>query len=244
MASPPPKRRFENVSEEDIEEILDGRTPQSTKTAAKFWCVFDKFVKENDLECNLNMCTEETLADVLSKYYAGMRRHDGKPYQRNSYTNFRAAVNRFMSDRGFDLMEGAMFKKSNQVFDGVIKKLKREGLFSPVQLKDRITPSDMGKIKDTFARDKTPVSLLRQAWFYITLHFSLRGREVQSKMVKSDLKLCKDEKGDDFITLTTDFCTKNHQSDSSKDTAGHIQNRDQVLVHVSLLNTCCVDTDV
>lgn len=87
-----------------------------------------------------------------------MNRHDGRNYQ--SYHAFRAPVNRQMSDRAFDVMNDPIFKQSNEVFDGVLKKLKREEKLRPVKQKDPITLKGMAKIWDYFCRCKDAVSLL------------------------------------------------------------------------------------
>ena len=87
-------------------------------------------------------------------------------YQRNSYNGFRAALNRHLEDRGFDLFNDPQFVRSNNVFDGVWKKLKREGKLRPVKHKDPISDTDMQKISYMFGVHKDPVTLLQQVWFF------------------------------------------------------------------------------
>lgn len=47
-------------------------------------------------------------------------------------------------------------------------------------------------------------------------------------MGKEDLVLKQDNNGE-FFVLSTDFTTKNHQSDSSNENAGHIQDPEQLM---------------
>ena len=100
MAAPAPKRRFVSVTN----EVLNTRTPKSTRVTTKVWIrMLECFIDENGLECNLKTCTKEELAEVLCRCYLGMRKADKTTYQKPSYLGFRCAVNRHMSDRGFDL---------------------------------------------------------------------------------------------------------------------------------------------
>ena len=244
MSSPSPKRRFNPVMDEDVEEILNERVPKSTKDCTSVWVrVFEAFVEENDeIECDLKVCSREQLAEVLCKCYVAMKKKDGTAYQRSSYNGFRAALNRHLEDRGFDLFSDSAFARCNSVFDGVLKRLKREGKLRPIKHKDPISDPDLRKINYTFGTKKDPVTLLQQVWFFVTLHFGLRAREVQASMRKGDLVLCRDANGKEYFTLSTDFVTKNHQNDSSAQTAGCIQDSHQVFsikMYLSKLNPSC-----
>ena len=110
-----------------------------------------------------------------------MRKAENSTYESASYLAFRAAINPHMSDRGFDLFRDEAFKRSTEVFDGVLKRLKREGLLKPVKHKDFILDDDTGKIMHPFNRTNDTITLLHQVWFFLMLHFGFRGREVQAK---------------------------------------------------------------
>ena len=61
-----------------------------------------------------------------------------------------------MDDRGFDILKEPQFKKSNQVFDGVLKKLKQEGQLHPIKHKEPIYAGDMTKITGLFLQKQKP----------------------------------------------------------------------------------------
>ena len=45
-------------------------------------------------------------------------------------------------------------------------------------------------------------------WYTMTMHFGLRGHEVQVQLKKSDLEFKEDDSGE-FVVLSTDFASKN-----------------------------------
>ena len=159
-----------------------------------------------------------------------MRTHKGDAYQYNLYKGFRAAIQRHLNDLGrdFDIYKDTEFRRANDTFDGMIKKLKREGGMSHIAHKDIITDTDMGKINYLFETKKDAKCLIQQVWFYVTMHFGIRERELQCNTRKKDLVFLKDDNGDDYIKLGTDFAQKNHQLGAIAAPAGRIQNPLQV----------------
>ena len=81
-----------------------------------------------------------------------------------------------------------------------------------VQHKPSIVEEDIHRLEAYFADvlDSTdPVKLTQYCWFYVTLHFALRGAEVQIKLKKTDLVFCSSDGTEEYITLATDFMSKN-----------------------------------
>ena len=73
----------------------------------------------------------------------------------------------------------------------------------------------------------------RYVWLIISLHFCLRGREVQCQLKKDDLVFTEYEDGKWMVTLAKDFLSKNHQgglAGSSFSSAGCITDPKQVSV--------------
>ena len=194
-------------------------------------------LSKKNARLDLRECSTGELASFLSHFYTEVRRQDGKPYQRNSLLGCRAAIQRHLSaiGRKVDIFKDQEFSRSNAALDGDLKKLKREGELKPQQHKSIIGKADMETLALYFASEdakNNPARLLEQCWFIITYHFSLRARETQAEIHKSDIELKINEKGEEFFALTTDFRTKNHQGGICDGEAlvsmGRIQKADQV----------------
>ena len=199
--------RFVPVSNQ---EVVAGSTPAATTAATKGWVeVFRCFNAAQESPLDEKVCSQEDLCISLSKLYVGAKRVDGAPYQRSSMLCLRAEIARHFGDlRRWDIVKDAAFRASNKAIDAVLKKNKSEGHLRPVQHKDFICDADFGKRLDLFMRSKEPDGLNQQVWFFISLHFSLRGRELQRSIKKSDLVLREDENKKECFEMAVDLATK------------------------------------
>ena len=100
--------------------------------------------------------------------------------------------------------------------------LRRDGEMNPIAHKDIITDGDYNKIKYLFDHKKDTRCLTQQVWFYVTLHFWIRGRELQCLLRKID------EYGAKYVKLGTDFAPNKHQLGGIATPCGRIQSLDQV----------------
>ena len=67
MAEPTPKC-FASVTDADVDSVLAGRTPKSTKDTTKIWvAVLDTFMKKSDLALDLKPCSKDDLCHMLCK---------------------------------------------------------------------------------------------------------------------------------------------------------------------------------
>ena len=53
------------------------------------------------------------------------------------------------------------------------------------------------------------VKLTYFCWYNLSLHFALRGAEVQTKLKKSDIVFDTDSQGREIVTIRRDFLSKN-----------------------------------
>ena len=124
-----------------------------------------------------------------------------------------------------------------------MKQLKREGKLKQTAHKPPIADADLEKLKLHFQElgASSPIDLTEQVtvWFWLTYHLSLslRGREVQVCLKKTDLSLCADASGE-YFTLTVDFASKNHQGgiQYTEVSNGRVQDPQQVAAIKLLLS--------
>ena len=165
-----------------------------------------------------------------------LRKQDGSVYKRASYMAARGALQRHLTslDRTFSINKDKEFVKANSVLDGVLKQNKKSGLEEGVEHKRALSAEDWDLVQEYFKKVSTssdPVSICRYVWFVVSLHFCLRGREIQSQVNKCDLVFGKDENDCDIVTLSKDFMSKNHQvglKGSAFSSAGCITDSEQV----------------
>ena len=93
--------RFADVSKEDRDKLLYDAVPKSTRVATAFWIrVFEDFCKSQKIVCDLESVDEDSLVDVLEKFYCSLRKKDGGEYKRCGYIAARSAIQRYLDDLG------------------------------------------------------------------------------------------------------------------------------------------------
>ena len=80
--------RFSSFSEEEKAALIEKVTPQSTKSATKFWVrVVCDFACEKGISFDFATIEEGQLARLLEDFYCSLRKKDGTEYKRSSYLN-------------------------------------------------------------------------------------------------------------------------------------------------------------
>ena len=165
----------------------------------------------------------EDLAANLRTFYACARSADGNLYSKSSLTNLRAGLNRYLTSppysRQINLMHDIAFQSANQVFVGMVRKLRQDGL-DKTRHKDAIRASDMKKLYEcgTLSTDD-PVGLQRKVYIEVCLHFCRRGREGLRELRKESFVIQRDENEREYVTLGYNELEKNHQGINKHDIA-------------------------
>ncbi len=98
-------------------------------------------------------------------------------------------------------MTDRAFLKSNQVFVGIIKKLRRQGRDTTTH-KPVVSENDMQKMyKSGTLCNSNPWGLLQKVFFEVSLHFCRRGCEGLRDLKPSSFKFCTDEQGQLYATM-------------------------------------------
>ncbi|KAJ8026414.1 Zinc finger MYM-type protein 2 [Holothuria leucospilota] len=214
--------RFANLAEEDLDDIGEGRNEKSTKKSTK-WGV--KLLKEwcqaKAYSTDFEQLDVPELASLLRRFYGEVRKQDGSPYAIKSYRGLRAAIHRHLTgapyNRQVNILRDREFQSANNVFLGMLKKFKREGLdvSSP---KPAISEGDLKAMFDSKVLSMdNPSSLLNLVWFYLEYHFCRPGREGLRSLKKSSFGFGLDDENNEYVFLKFNEATKNHPGDLQDD---------------------------
>ena len=89
--------RFAIVSKEERNLLLKDAVPDSTQTATAFWIrTFEEFCSCTGISCEFKTVDEDTLSDVLERFYCDLRKKDGGEYKRSGYIAARGAIQRHL----------------------------------------------------------------------------------------------------------------------------------------------------
>lgn len=156
----------------------------------------------------------QDLAALLRKFYAEVRKVDGKEYSKNALCGLRSAIHRHITSAPFhrpiNIMRGQEFKAANNMLIGVLKNLKREGKdctrsYAP------ISEGDLGRLMTSgvFGLD-TPDKLLKLVWFSTQFYLCRRGGEGLSNLRTDSFEFKVDSTGREYVQMSYNEASKNH----------------------------------
>ena len=188
------KPRFKSVDASDLRAFVDGSSSDATKKATSYWLkVVTAYREEQNDRIAFGTCTPQECNDFLCRFYAAMKpQKEGEAYRKNSYLAARGALQRHLRvvGRPFNIFTDEEFRRSNEVLNGILATRKKKGVEPNVQHKLPISEEDMTKLKAYFSdvlEADNPIKLTQYVWFVLTIHFCLRGQEVQHQLKKDDL---------------------------------------------------------
>ena len=169
-----PKKRFQTVSFEQREEILQKRNKENTNKATKQWTnCFNDYLKECG-HPDLDALTPEQLPSILENFYSAVCKkpkesdenpqqdeempqqgnlqcHDKKfCYKNTTMKAIRGALNRYFKDKfSLDIISNEAFTRANSLFSGVLQINKEHGL-GDIDSKTDISDGDMEILRMRF----------------------------------------------------------------------------------------------
>ncbi|XP_076879189.1 uncharacterized protein KIAA1958-like [Brachyhypopomus gauderio] len=214
--------RFVMLTDNDLDELEMQKNEINTVRQTS-WAlnVFTAWLKSNDIAVDFTIINKNDMNQLLRRFYGSVRNVKGELYGISSFVGLRAGLNRYLNEppisRGWCLMKDAEFTPANNVFVGVVKKIRKSGgdrtLHHPA-----ISPEDLAKIYQSKALDPgTPRGLLNKVWFDIQLHFGRRGKEGNRELRRESFVMQEDENGGKFVTLSFNEETKNHKTHQERD---------------------------
>ena len=159
----------------------------------------------------------------LSKFYVSARKKDGSHYKKASLMSIRAALDRHLRsaphNKKFSICDAVMFHEANKTLHAYLKHLISSGKIARTVHKSPLTAEAVQHLFEkgelATAETRNPRALMQTVWFYISLYFGKRGRENQSALKKSMLRLCVTATGEEYFELNKDepgtvLSSKNH----------------------------------
>uniref|UniRef100_A0A1A8IWA9 MORC family CW-type zinc finger 3b n=1 Tax=Nothobranchius kuhntae TaxID=321403 RepID=A0A1A8IWA9_NOTKU len=119
--------------------------------------------------------------------------------------------------RSWNLTQDPEFIPANNVFKGVIKKIRKAGK-DTTTYHPPISPEDQRILKYSAALSPdNPKGLLNKVWYDIQLHFGRRGKEGNRHLKPDSFILKCDDNGAKYFTMTFNEKTKNHKDPLERD---------------------------
>ena len=147
--------------------------------------------------------------NCLSKFYLSARKQDQSHYEKTSLLPIRAAVDRYLQsppiNNKFSICNIVQFNEANKALNSYLKHLASTGKIAGTVHKNPLTAEVVQKLFEAgelaCVETKSPLALLQTTQFYVSLYLRKGGRENQSLMKKSMLRLTVTATGEEFVEL-------------------------------------------
>ena len=192
-----PSSQSSEMDEDEMNRMEKAAVPANTDRATKSGInKFLEWCRKRDVVVDFVDVSADALATILRRFYAEVKKEDGKPVTPSYLNGIRAAIQRFATGapfhRNFNIVSGTEFKIANTMFKSKCK-LYYQGNNPKPKHKPVIERADMQKLKAYFSNyHQNPVILMEATWYLLCFHFGRRGREGWAEMKK------------DFFQVTTD----------------------------------------
>ncbi|CAB3978967.1 structural maintenance of chromosomes 3-like [Paramuricea clavata] len=183
------RKRFAEVTQENIDELLSDVQSKNTKYKTTYAVnVFKEWSKQRNIQQELHEMDNKTVDKCLCQFYAEVKNQQGEDYSKSTLIGLKHGVERYLNcppyNRGLSMSSNPAFKMSNSVLNAKIVSLKKQGKENVVH-KSVLEAEDLTKLKNSDVLNvSTPLGLLRNVWFHVSLFWCRRGREGQRKLTK------------------------------------------------------------
>ena len=123
--------RFVIASEDVINNLKTSSENKNTRKSTNLWVgIFKKWAALRNFEENLETYDVRELDNVLSKFYAEVRKENGDEYEPDSLKVMQASIDRFLREKGYpkSILRDNEFLSSKKVLEGKARNLRRDGL--------------------------------------------------------------------------------------------------------------------
>jgi len=122
--------RFPVVSNEEITEINQSAANKHTKRTTQTWLpVWQKWCLARNIDDKMECFSPQVVDEILTKFYAEVRKKDGSEYEPDSLRVMQASLDRYLRQKHYSAstINGREFKKSQETLNSKAKCLRYQG---------------------------------------------------------------------------------------------------------------------
>ena len=147
------RKRFSRLSEEEIQNLIEGKNSENTREATKnavvtFLAYWNEVKPENEKAKKYKIAgkfPKKELNELLANFWPNTKKQNGDIYKKSALMGIRFGLQiLFLLNGEFDIISYVEFSKSNQFFEAAIVELKRQG-FGKVDHHIPISKEDLEK---------------------------------------------------------------------------------------------------
>lgn len=197
-----------------IELEQSGQATSSENQTKKWVKEFKTYLKNKGLCERFENVPPTVLNDYLRLFYSTLMKKDGSLYAPSSLVCIRAAIHRFLVspevNSSLNILQDGTFRRANGVLKAMVKKYLISNQTDKTNQFERITDSDLLKIRKYFSDNNGDSKTLQEECiFNIMLQFQLRGRENLRGLTKDTFEFALYEDNREYAFIKVPLLQKN-----------------------------------
>ena len=197
--------RFVKTSLEEINKLKKKSKNENTKKATMNWMrVFQSWADNSDQEKNIETMEPTKLDEILSLFYAEVRKVNGREYEPQSLAVMQAAIDRYLKEKGYQtsILTSIKFMSSRSILEGKAWILREKGMGKKPNKAVSITEEEEETLWSCGQLcSSSPQPIINTLWWKLTQHFGLRGRQEHHTMKVEDF-IPKNANGIEYLTFS------------------------------------------
>ena len=145
---------------------------------------------------------------MLQRFFAEIKKQNGKDYQPGSLSNLQSGIDRYLREKRYQysIIKDIEFSSSRAVLEGKARLLREKGMGKRPNKAASLTKAEEEILWECGQLGtESPSSLINTIWWQFSMHFGLRGRQEHHIMKVEDFTWKLDEDGNEFLTFAESF---------------------------------------
>ena len=196
--------RFPEITSEEIEELKSASVNKNTSRSTKNWMsVFTSWCQSRHFgNVNIEQQSPDQLDNLLSKFYAEVKKKDGGDYEPESLKIMQCSIDRYLKDKNypFSIVRSREFNNSRQILTAKAITLRQQGKgkrpnkAQPLAPEEETALWENGQLGDFNGKVLTNVNFKN-----LTEQLGFRGRQEHYTAYVEDLVIREQEDGTEVV---------------------------------------------
>jgi hypothetical protein len=139
-------RRFESLTDEDLEKLIESKDSNNTKQVVKTSVrLLEEYLSATDnfgvkTVTKMDTASVQVMTLTLRKFYAELKKVDGSHFAKASLVTLRYGLQKhFLKTRKENIINSNMYKDANEMFKAVLVSMKKAGI-GEIKQKEPVEP--------------------------------------------------------------------------------------------------------
>lgn len=219
-SSTPTSASFAVATGADLQRFADkNKNRNTTKTTLTWANRFETWRTVRQLEYKLEDIPRSELDGILQRFFAEVRKQDGREYEPESLRTMLASLDRYLREKGrtYSIQKDKEFEGCRKILNGKAIELRENGMGKRKNRSDPLSEQEEEQLwKRKILGAYNPKSLNHTIFFMLSQQFGTRGCQEHHQLRVEDLKFIRNTSGETIFVEWVEGLTKTRQGGLNK----------------------------